>query len=291
MNPARTNPRANHLFLLRSRPGSGSKEHAFTLIELLVVIAIIAILAAMLLPALRRAQMKATGVHCMANLKSLQLAWAMYADDHNDALVGNHWQDEANHVPNVANWISGWLDPRQSNNTDNTNILLLLDPKYGALGPYMKSPAAYRCLASKIIVREGNANFPLVRNVSMSVWMGYRSLPWNDGYRAFRKKAQIIGIPVSDALVFVDERDDSIDDGEFAIDMVANQIVNFPSNYHGGAGGLTFADGHAEIHRWLSREVQAQQQTIQTMKEEFRMVAANNVDMLWIRAHATVKGP
>ena len=144
-------------------------------------------------------------------------------------------------------------------------------------------------MASRIKVKEGTGTYPLARNVSMSVWMGFRNLPWNDGYFSFHKTSDLQAIGASQALVFVDERDDSIDDGEFAIDMGTAQIPNVPGDYHGGSGGITFADGHAEIHRWQSPDVlRPQQMGTQTKKWEFMPVAATNPDLIWLRAHATV---
>ena len=227
----------------------------------------------------------------MGNLKQIQLTWAMYANDNNDSKAGNHWQDQANRVPDRGNWVSGWLEPRQANNRDKTNSTLLLEARYGVLGPYAGSKEVYRCIASRIMVQQGTASYPLIRTISMSTWMGFRTTPWNGGFRTFPKTTSIgAGFSPSDAIVLIDERDDSIDDGMFAIDMVGNVIPNVPAGYHGGSGGLTFADGHGEIHRWRSPEVlRRQQQGKQTEKWEFMNVQASNPDLVWLRAHATVK--
>jgi len=262
---------------------------AFTLIELLVVIAIIAILAALLLPALTRAKAKATAVQCISNFKQLQLGWLMYAQDNNETLALNVWQDEQNHVQN-KNWLSGWLDPITPNITDNTNTALFLDAQWATLGPYTKSPGVYRCAASRVTCLERGFRYPLCRNVSMSVAMGTPDGAF-DG-KSFHKTSQITRISPSQTFVFIDERDDSIDDGEFLFFLAVNEIPNFPAGYHAGSGGLSFADGHAEIHRYRTAEFQPAQTIGQeTVKKQFTTIPANNTDMLWLRAHLSVPGP
>jgi prepilin-type processing-associated H-X9-DG protein len=114
--------------------------------------------------------------------------------------------------------------------------------------------------------------------------------PWNAGYTLFRKTGDLVSPSPTDTFVFLDERDDSIDDCYFATDMVTHQLVNFPASYHGGSGGVTFADGHAEIHRWRSPELLRRQQIgSQAQKQEFTAVPATNPDLVWLRAHATGK--
>ena len=266
-------------------------QTGFTLLELLVVIAIIGILAALLLPVLSKAKSRATTIECQNNLKQLQLAWQMYVNDHDDFIPGNNWWQEAgsNGMARCSlNWMTGWEDVTLADNPDNTNTDLFLNPQWASLGEYSKSAAIYHCPASRVMVKEGGGLFPLARTVSMNGWMGYTNRPLNTTFQFIRKTTDLGKLSASDAFVFIDERDDSVDDGFFGVSMVNDTMVEIAANYHGGGGPVTFADGHVEYHRWLSPDTQFPQQSgVATANYKFIPVASDDPDLLWLRAHGT----
>jgi prepilin-type N-terminal cleavage/methylation domain-containing protein/prepilin-type processing-associated H-X9-DG protein len=213
---------------------------AFTLIELLVVIAIIAILAGMLLPALSQAKAKGQTTYCLNNLRQLNLCWIMYSDDHGE-LVWNY----ALGTPGFKN--NSWIVGAMSTPTEATNEMFI---KNGKLFPYNSSTKIYHCPADRSTTKIGQSTYPRVRSYSMSGQMNGDAAINGPNYPINRKYDHIKNPPPSQAMVFIDEHSNSIDDGYFAVLVDQRSWQNYPASWHQNGVNLSFADGHAEHWRW-----------------------------------------
>jgi prepilin-type N-terminal cleavage/methylation domain-containing protein/prepilin-type processing-associated H-X9-DG protein len=257
-------------------PRADSPNGGFTLIELLVVIAIIAILAALLLPSLARAKQKAYGVQCMSNTRQIMLAWRMYADDNQDVLPPNDypWKTQATRNGSEQNWVFGsMLVPLDMISTD-----VLVNRQLSSLAQYNSQYSIYKCPADITMVQ----NKIRARSVSMNCAVGSRwwsagmgggakgypgATPgsrvgggWLSGsfadpdpnYLTYGRSSEITRPSPSDLWVIMDENPDTINDPLMAVSMVqGGNLVDFPAKYHAGAAGISFADGHSEVHKWM----------------------------------------
>ena len=235
-----------------SLPSKRNGPAGFTLIELLVVIAIIAILAAMLLPALSKTKVKAAAINCMSNNKQLALAWSMYADDNASKLAPNN--DEYRDPAGVG-WVKGILD-WSAGNQKNFNPLYLTKEDVAVLAPYSaKQYKIYHCpgdvYASPDQRAAGYAS--RVRSVSMNAGLGEGGrapeFPFAKTIQCF-KSSDLVKPGPSLTWVFVDEQGDSLNDAMLYHDPNGSKWIDLPSSYHDGACGIAFADGHAEVHKW-----------------------------------------
>lgn len=285
-----------------------TKVAGFTLIELLVVIAIIAILAALLLPALITSKVKAQGIYCMNGHRQLALAWRMYTEESNDILVYASTSGLANNWPDQYAWSGAHMDW-------DPNNLANWDPEYDMkkrpLWPYAKNQGIYKCPSDRSTITVNGVSRPRILTMSMNVYvggfapmLGVDPLPYGtDGhwpfakdYQVYPRLSRITGISSpSKIFVFLDMREDRVNWSNFMADMTGYPdepelfrfTTDLPGMYHGGACGFTFADGHSELKKWRDARTTPPLAAPGDPLAIKTWLSPNNPDVAWLQEKST----
>jgi prepilin-type N-terminal cleavage/methylation domain-containing protein/prepilin-type processing-associated H-X9-DG protein len=262
----------------------------FTLIELLVVIAIIAVLAAMLLPALQRAKIRAQAASCMSSNKQLDLAWILYANENDDRLAIN--ADQSLAYNGTRSWITGFMD--WTSGQYNTNTSYLVSDTYSLLGSYIgRNYNAFTCSAAEFVSPiEAKAGWSArARSRAMDGAVGdgtkFGGFSFSGTFWWAKKMTELRNPGPSDSWIFTDEHPDSIDDGILYVDPHGadkggvETFTELPASQHGGDCGMAFADGSAIVHKWTGKNVN-HPVTYTTVNG---VTCVNDPDLAWLALH------
>jgi prepilin-type N-terminal cleavage/methylation domain-containing protein len=250
---------------------TAEKEKAFTLPELLIVVFLVGIVGLVAFPAMARAKAKNLNAGCLSNLRQMMNASLMYSEDNSDSLMLNSPAGGANgwSGANTEDWVLA---------AGNTNVATLAS---GLMYPYLANDVTvFRCPADIIPAING----PRLRSYSMNIQFGITA-PYNSPWRIYKKRADLSCPGPANTFVLCDENPMSINDGTLQVNLISPSFPDIPAAYMGAAGGFGFADGHAEIHRWVTSALLIPVQRGVAMSHI--SVASTNADYLWLQAHAS----
>lgn len=258
------------------------------MIELLVVIAIIALLAAILFPALSSAKAKAQRVKCTGNLKQISLAMQLYADDNRDWLPSNGFAP-----PNYGAkmWVLGdghWNPPTF------TNLDLMLDSRHALFADYIRTAEIYKCPSDRSTVTLGQKKFPKVRSYALNSYLAW-TLPtayeanFHPDYRRFEKSTDLAGATPSELFTFIDVSPRFVCHPGFVVIVGSRYYYHMQSTQHENGGVIAFADGHADYRRWRESQTRRETKKGDWIESHLFFDGLGNRDMLWLHERASVK--